>query len=354
MISLGIILVSSAGFSIAQSHTWSSLMFLKKHLIFLIFGLISCTICALTKKPRRIAWMLLVIGLLGVIFTLFFSPTIKGARRWINIGIFSLQPAELMKLGLVINACYMMVKEQYYQLFIISAVCLLLLGLQPDFGSILLITTTFLMLFFIKGTNFRHMFLAILAFMGVGVIGYCVFPHVQKRVDIFLYDHKQNSVQAVMQNKFGKGYQISKATQSFKSGGLIGKGPGSGTLKHYLPDAHADFIFAVAAEEFGILGCIVIVLCQSILMIRVCIHANRAQMLSKLLICGLGGLIFIQGWFHMLSNLNLMPTKGFSMPLIGYGGTGLATTLTSIGFLLNLTKHAKFKQILSKKHKLDV
>lgn len=344
MLAMGLLLVSSTGFCIEQSHHWGSFMFLKKHIIFLILGVFVCFLCSVSKQHLRLGWIILIIGVVLMLLTYFFGVTIKGAKRWINVGGLSIQPAEIMKLGMVMVWSNLLSNRKYAfagLLFIISAVLLLT---QPDFGSLLLLSCVILVLLFANGIQFRFISLICLLFMLMLGSGYLLFPHVQKRVHTFL----QNE-QAGKDEKYNKRYQINKATQSFKTAGLFGKGPGSGKLKYQLPDAHADFVFTVVGEEFGILGCIVLVVLLSCFLTRIFVHLKHtAHIEQQLLIIGLSSLILIQSWFHMLSNLNLMPTKGFAMPLLGYGGTGLVTTLACMGFLLNITQNNSNHKIFDK------
>lgn len=382
MLALSLILISSAGAAVALSHNWNTFFFTKKHLFFTCLSLLLCLSCCTLelKTIINLGQIILLLGIIGVICTFFIGTAIKGAYRWLNILGFSLQPSELMKFGCIISVAYMIYLEKYLASILVSLFCSGLLLIQPDFGSLVLLLTVIIIIAFINGLKWIYIGLSVCFMLCTAIFAYLTLPHVVKRVDIFLQinqSEQRNTNQQITNqlgtdiinnkkidnkkidnkkiDKFGSSYQIIKATQAFKSGGLIGKGPGEGVLKYYLPDAHADFIFAVAGEEFGLIGNIFILILYFIFLMRMYIHAYQISRknddknhLIFLIIVGLGSHILLQAWFNFLSNLALIPTKGFTLPIIGYGGSGLMASMASIGLLLNLTKKKQEQKVLHK------
>jgi cell division protein FtsW len=184
--------------------------------------------------------------------------------------------------------------------------------------------------FFMAGLPIFWAVLIIFAGLGSLVIAYLFFPHVASRVDRFLDPSS------------GDTYQISQAMLAFKNGGLFGRGPGEGRVKEMLPDAHTDFIFAVAGEEFGVLLCLLIVTLFGFLVLRVMIKTLQENNLFILL--AVGGLIFqfgLQAIINMASSLHMMPTKGMTLPFISYGGSSLIALAIGMGMILGLTRRRR-------------
>lgn len=342
MLSISIMLVASAGSAVALTHQWNTFFFIKKHIIFMIIAIIACIGCTFLTKEGLLwfGYIALLLGMLGVLATFFVGTAIKGAYRWLNILGFSIQPSELMKFGVILTSARLIYKEEYNSAGIIAALCMLLLIIQPDFGSLMLVCGVLLTMAFVNGLRWIYLGVGVCIALSMAVVAYVTLPHVFKRVDIFINKKE---------DKYGSNYQIIKATQAFKTGGLMGKGPGEGYLKYYLPDAHADFIFAVAGEEFGLFGNLVILCLYIILLFRIFVYAVRTKdNYILLVIVGLGSHMLLQAWFNILSNLALIPTKGFTLPIIGYGGSGLIANMCAIGVLLNVTRKQNYSVVLKK------
>ena len=283
---------------------------------------------------RRLGVIGLAICLVLLLLTLLFGDTFKGATRWINIFGFSLQPSELLKPAFVITAAWMLAagKEEAWfpgqtiaiGLFLLSAG---LLMLQPDLGQTLLLSAVFGIQLFLAGLPIAAV--AILAAVAVTamVSAYFLFPHVRHRIDSFV------------DPEAGDRYQIDRSLEAFRSGGLFGQGPGEGTVKHFLPDAHADFVFAVAGEEFGLIACAVIVLLFAFVVLRG--FGQLLQQDNLFVLLAAGGLLAqfgLQALINMGSALHLIPTKGMTLPFLSYGGTSLLATAGGMGLLLALTR----------------
>jgi cell division protein FtsW len=202
-----------------------------------------------------------------------------------------------------------------------------LLVLQPDLGQTVLVTAVWGVLFFLAGLPW----IWVVGLGGAGVVGlgaaYQLLPHVARRIDRF------------MNPETGDNFQIDKALEAFASGGWFGKGPGEGTVKRLIPDGHTDFIFAVTAEEFGLLFCVLIAAVYAFIAIRGLMHARREQDgFTRLAIAGLSTLFGLQSAINMAVNLHMMPAKGMTLPFISYGGSSMFALALCMGMLLALTR----------------
>jgi cell division protein FtsW len=254
------------------------------------------------------------------------------------IGGVSIQASEFVKPAFTILVAWMLA-EKYrdpqfpglsLSLFLLgSVVCLLVL--QPDLGMTLIILSTWIGQLFIAGIPILWMIvLAIAGIVGLGG-AYIFLPHVTKRIDQFL-DPSSGDPRHDL-------YQVQKSLEAFKNGGLFGKGPGEGIVKKYVPDAHADFVFAVAGEEFGLILCLILVGLFGFIVIR---SLSRAMEDSSVFIvmatAGIAIQFGLQAFVNMASALHLIPTKGMTMPFISYGGSSLLALGISMGVLLALTR----------------
>jgi cell division protein FtsW len=198
---------------------------------------------------------------------------------------------------------------------------------QPDIGMLLVITAVFFAQFFVAGLN-----LFVVGFVGaLGVAGaalaYTIFPHVQSRVHRFLDPAS------------GDNYQVSVALEAFGHGGLLGRGPGEGRVKNVLPDAHADFVFAVAGEEFGLVICLVILALFAFVVVRGLIRLlGETDLFIVLASAGLLTQFGLQAFVNMASTLHLIPTKGMTLPFVSYGGSSVLAIALGMGMLLALTR----------------
>jgi cell division protein FtsW len=211
--------------------------------------------------------------------------------------------------------------------FLLLPLTIVPLVLQPDFGQTMLITLVWAGLFFVAGLHWFW----VLGLGGAGAFGilvaYQLVPHVRARIERF------------MDKGSGDTFQVDTALESFAQGGWLGKGPGEGTVKRILPDAHTDFIFAVTAEEFGIIVCIALVMLFALIVLRALFVAQKAEdPFVRLATTGLSLLFGIQAAINMMVNLHMMPAKGMTLPFISYGGSSLISLAIGTGFLLALTR----------------
>ena len=199
--------------------------------------------------------------------------------------------------------------------------------LQPDFGQTMLVTLVWAGLFFVAGLHWFW----VLGLGGIGLLGiimaYEFVPHVRARIERF------------MDKGTGDSFQVDTALESFAQGGWMGKGPGEGTVKRILPDAHTDFIFAVTAEEFGIVVCIAIVLLFAVVVMRsLYVALKNEDAFIRLAVTGIALLFGIQASINIMVNVHLMPAKGMTLPFISYGGSSLLSLAMTTGFLIALTR----------------
>lgn len=344
LLAIGIFLNFSASPSVANRIGVGSFHFIKRQLFFvpIAYGLMLFLSMQSLKTIRRTAIVGYVATLGLMVLTLFWGEETKGASRWITILGFSLQPSEFVKPTFVVVAAWLFDGQKKYRdfpgnllsmsLYLLTAALLLL---QPDLGMTIVVTVIWGFEFFLAGLSLW--LVGILATMGLGlaVSAYFVFPHVQARVDQFL-----TSEQSL-------GYQIKKSLEAFQSGGFFGRGPGEGIVKMNIPDAHTDFIFAVAAEEYGMLLCMIIVgIYASIVVRSMLISAKDNNLFIILSAAALSASFGLQGIINMASSLHMMPTKGMTLPFVSYGGSSLLATALGMGMLLAITRknvHAEDK-----------
>ena len=330
-----IILVSTASPFVAVRIGLEPLYFIKNQIIYICASIMLILIISSISLERniKIAFITFAVAVLLMIFMVFFVGEIKGAKRWINIG-FSLQPSEFAKVTFPIVLSYIYyflykknfdVLRIYFLLFLIYIILALCLLLQPDLGMTILITMIFGALLILTGISLLWI-LSLCFLSGLGLLfAYFLFPHANYRINHFLFE--QNS------------YQVTKALNAIISGKIFGKGAGQGSLKKYLPDSHTDFVFTVGAEEFGLIFNCFLMIVYIVLIYRSYNVLLKQRSMFKILALGTTiVLISLQSIIHIASNINLIPTKGMTLPLISYGGSSMVSMALLMGFLLSLTK----------------
>ena len=286
------------------------------------------------RGVRRIA-LLALLGAIVVMAALpFIGNEVKGAARWVNLGPFSLQPSEFAKPGLIVFAAWMFSEAQKAQgvpgvsiAFGTWALTVGLLLIQPDIGQTLLINTTFMAVFFMAGVPLK--WVAALAAAGAGgVVGlYFAFSHMRDRLSRFFSPETADT------------HQIDRASEAIRAGGLVGRGVGEGVMKRHVPDLHTDFIYSVGAEEFGLILSLVMIALYAFIVVR---GMRRAMKLTdpfeQTAAAGLFMLIGLQACINIAVNLNLIPTKGMTLPFISYGGSSMLAMGLTMGLALALTR----------------
>ena len=333
LIIFGIFLVMASSQHLAESLNISSHHFTIRHLL---FGSLSIPIIIffsiLNEKQIKIFCILgLFISICLLLFILIEGERIKGAQRWFYIAGFSFQPSEICKpLFVIFNAWILTLWIEKSispgWMWSIASIIIIstLLLLQPDLGMTIVMIFTWGFQLFITGIPLMIIFLLILAFPIFMIFSYQNFQHVKIRIDNFIE---------------GKTYQVSKSLQSFESGGFWGKGPGEGFYKKSLPDAHSDFVFAVAAEEYGVLICCLIIIIYCLIISRSFLYTLKTNNLFFVL--SISGLAFQFGFLsliHLASNTDLIPTKGMTLPFLSYGGSSILASAITAGIILSLTR----------------
>jgi len=285
-------------------------------------------------QVRRAGVVLFVMSVLLMLTVLLIGDEINGAKRWLDMGPTFLQPSEFAKTGFVIAAAWMLAEGSRDSSFpggmIALGLYFVMSGLliaQPDIGQWVLLTGVWAVMFFIAGWNMVWLFL--LAGTGAGALmaGYLFLPHVSKRIDSFLNP------------EVGDNYQVDRAIEAIANGGALGQGSNEAIIKHKLPDAHTDFIFAVAGEEYGFILCALIIVLFAFFVGRAFFRAlSLKSIFAQVSVCGLAAMIGFQAFINIGVNLRALPAKGMTLPFISYGGSSLIATALSVGFIFALTR----------------
>jgi cell division protein FtsW len=343
LIAAGAVLTLAAGRPAAARIQVDSLHFVRQQMVVIVLGF-AVLVGTSLMSPRWVKR----IGVLGLFFVwlpltalaTFFGPEIKGAHRWLHLGV-SIQPSEFLKPCFAIFAAWMMATWREDRRFpgwlIATAMCGLIVALlakQPDIGMAAVVFAIWFALLFLAGLPYMWVAAGIGAVAAVAVTAYYTIPHVAHRVKLFLDPAS------------GDNYQVERSLGAFMNGGLFGRGPGEGTVKAQLPDAHSDFIFAVAGEEFGLIACLIIVAAYAFIVLRglgrVFEEGNLFVMYAATaLLVGFG----LQAFINMASALHLMPTKGMTLPFISYGGSSFVALAFGMGMVLALTRRRPGMQI---------
>jgi cell division protein FtsW len=340
LMALGILLSFAASPPVADRLNLGGFYFVKRHVIMMIptlFVLVSTSLMT-PRQIRRLASFVYLAGLFLLVLTITNGMEIKGARRWISFGSFSIQASEFVKPAFAVLVAWMLTeryRNPHFPGMIISTSLLMLfavlLMMQPDLGMTVVTTGAWIGQLFIAGMPLFWM--GLVGAMGVtGLIGaYFFFPHVARRIDQFLDPSAGDPKHDL--------YQVHQSLEAFMNGGLLGKGPGEGVVKKYIPDAHADFVFAVAGEEFGFILCTIIVGLFAFVVARSFLRIMHES--SLFVVLAVGGLIIqfgSQALVNMSSTLHIIPTKGMTMPFISYGGSSLLALAMAMGMVLALTR----------------
>lgn len=335
LIGVGGVMTLAASPPVAERIDLEAFHFVRRQAMFLLFGagIMVGTSFLSPVGVKRVAVLTMSGALVLTLLTLFVGPEIKGATRWLQFGSLSLQPSEFLKPGFAVVTAMLLAKGledgnrqgQLRSAGLFAAVAGLLL-LQPDVGMAFVVAAVWGGQLFLAGLPI-YLVLAVAGVMLAGGVGaYFAFAHVQLRVDRFL-------------DPTAEGYQIGRALQAFRDGGLFGRGPGEGRVKEVLPDAHADFVFAVAGEEFGLLACLLVIGVFGFLVVRGFSRVFRSDDMFRLLaVAGLLVQFGIQALINMASTTNLIPPKGMTLPFISYGGSSTLALALGIGMVLALTR----------------
>lgn len=339
LIVIGIVMVATASPPVAERIGLDSFYFLKRHLIFLMPSVV-VMIGASLLSPRwlwRISSLALPCIFALLVVVLFAGMEVKGSRRWLSMASLSLQPSEFLKPVFAIAAAWCMAQSKIkgnragtLASIALYGLSLVLLITQPDFGMTFLITVMWATQIFLAGLPLRFVAGLVGLLVAVAGLAYATLDHVKSRVDRFIDPSK------------GDNYQVEQSLEAFRSGGLIGTGPGQGQIKLHLPDAHADFTFAVAGEEMGVIAALTIAgLFLFIVLRSVSRVMDSDDMFAVLGAGGLLAMLGVQAFIHMGSALSILPAKGMTLPFISYGGSSTLAIGFAVGALLCLTRRKK-------------
>jgi len=342
----GIVLSLAASPAVAARIGLEPFYFVNRHLMFLLpaVAVMLGTSFLTPRQIRRVALLVFVVSFALMVATLFFGAEVKGARRWIVILGVNIQPSEFLKPAFVILISYLFAESARKpdvpaNTFALSLLVMTVsvLVLQPDFGQTMLIALVWGALFFMAGMRMVW----VLGLGGVALVGlagaYATVPHVARRIKRF------------MDPASGDTFQIDTAVESFVRGSWLGRGPGEGTIKRVLPDSHADFVFAVAAEEFGVVLCLVLVALFAFIVLRALLHAVKSEdAFTRFAVAGLAILFGTQSAINMAVNLALIPAKGMTLPFISYGGSSMISLAYGMGMLLALTREQPRAEFLGR------
>lgn len=335
----GGLLVTTASPAVAERIGLNDTYFITRHLFILLVS--AGLMLGLSLLPPRqmltLSALVFVTGLMCMLLAVYtpLGVDIKGARRWIRVpGLGSLQPSEFVKPAFIILNAWLLAHPGVRSGFGAKALPLLLLGmvigllmLQPDFGMTAVVALIWLSQLFLAGLPlYLVVFGGVMGIAGI-LVAYLSFPHITSRIDRFINPAS------------GDTFQVDRALEAYRSGGMFGVGPGQGVIKDQIPDAHADFIFAVAGEELGLLWCLVILGLIAFIVLRGFYRSGQGPTLFVTL-AGAGLIVqfALQALVNIGSSLHLVPTKGMTLPFVSYGGSSLLATALAMGMLLALTR----------------
>jgi cell division protein FtsW len=332
----GIILSLAASPPVATRIGLDPFHFFSRHVFFLLpsfIVLIGVSFMS-PRQIRRSALIVFTISIVLIVATLLIGPEVKGARRWITLVGVNIQASEAAKPAFVVIAAWLFAESARRPEMPATSMALVLLlmlvsllVMEPDFGQTMLILMVWGALFFIAGM--RMIWVAGLAgAAGTGLFAaYLLVPHVAGRIQRF------------MNPASGDTFQVDTAMEAFANGGWFGLGPGEGIAKRNLPDSHTDFVFAVAAEEFGIVLCLALLALFAFIVMRALSRAYATEdMFVRFAASGLAIMFGVQAAINMSVNLQLIPAKGMTLPFISYGGSSMVSLAYGVGMMLALTR----------------
>jgi cell division protein FtsW len=342
----GLVMVYSASNMLTPQNGSQSSQLLIKQILLTVFGVAAM---AVTMKVNyhayqmpKFIWALLAFTIVALVAVLVFGPKINGTRRWFRLANVGIQPSELAKIAMIIFAAAVLerrmdrIKELRYALgpiAVVLAVVLALIVFEPDYGSAVAVLAVVAVMVFAAGIPFRHLLLIAAVTLPLLVAVGLSEPYRVRRFLIFLHPE---------QDPLGKGFQVLQSLIAVGTGGVTGRGLGESIQKMlYLPYPQTDFIYAVTAEELGLVGATLMLACFGILAWRGLRVASRApDAFGSLLALGLTVMIAVQAFVNISMVLGMMPTKGIPLPFVSAGGSSLIVSLAGMGVLLNISQQA--------------
>ena len=341
LMGLGIVLSFAASPAVALRIGLDPFHFATRQIVFTVLALGAMLAVSFldARQIRRMAILMLAVMLVLMVAVLYIGIEVKGARRWVSLAGMSIQPSEFLKPAFVVICAWLFSEQKRQHDIPGNVLAMILLGLvlallvaQPDLGQTMLVTGTWGVMFFMAGLSW--LWIVVLGAAGVGGIfaAYSVFPHVALRIDKFLTGE-------------GDTFQVDMGKEALINGGWFGLGPGEGTIKRVIPDSHADFVFAVAGEEYGLIMCFFIMAIFAFIVLRGLNTALKEHDdFTRYAIGGLVTVFGLQSMINMCVNLQLMPAKGMTLPFISYGGSSQIAIAISMGMVLALTRRKPQKR----------
>lgn len=341
---LGMVMIASASIDVSQQNFGVPYHFLFRHLIYLAMGLAVATLVSSVPLAvwQKLSWLLLFLALSLLVLVLIpgIGREVKGSWRWIDLGVFGFQPSELGKVAMILYVAAYLVRRRdevisswtgFIKPLLVMSVMVVLLLLEPDFGTVVVVLGTILGLLFLGGVKAGQFFLAVLAASGaVTGMAFAQSYRVQRLMS-FLDPWAEENV-------YGTGYQLTQSLIAFGRGEWTGVGLGNSMQKlFYLPEAHNDFILAIIGEELGLLGVLSVLALFCILVYRMFAVGRLAEQKGNLFgafVCyGIALLFSIQVLINVGVNVGLLPTKGLTLPFLSAGGTSLIVSLALVGMV---------------------
>ncbi len=352
LISIGVVMIYSSSAIYAYENMGDSLLFLKRHLLFIVIGLLAgfgvmfFDYRLLKRHSRTILFITILLLLLVLIPSI--GSEVGGARRWFKISNFSFQPSEMAKLTLIIYLADFLSRKGHninspvhglFPIFVVAGLIMGLILLQPDLGTAVLIASLTLILLF--SANIKWSYLSGLFALSLPILYFLIYriPYRWNRILAFIDPWRDPR---------GTGFQIIQSFLALGSGGILGVGLGMSKQKlFYLPEAHTDFIFSIIGEELGLVG----TLSVSLLFMALIWQGMRAVLktedsFGRFLGLGIVSMIALEVIINIGVTIGALPTKGMPLPFISYGGSALVFHMVAIGLLLNIIKNSEEKRFL--------
>ena len=339
LVALGLVMVTSASQIIGHERFRSAFVFMQQHAIRIALG--SCVLVLLMKvdfkKYQRLAPWLLAVSFVLLIALFLWGTQVRGAKRWLRIYMFNMQPVEFAKLALVIFLSARLAdggfqrdefKRGFLPLFAVCVTMAAVVALQPNFSNAIFIMLLSFTLFFVGGCRLHHILLSGLGMSLAAIPLLMRVDHIWKRVGVLLGSGGPEA-----------GYHVEQSLIALGSGFVAGRGPGASYQKyHFLPDAHTDFIFSIIGEELGFIGTMLVLTLFVFILVRAVRTAERSPNdFGYLLSLGLGLSLFLSAVINMGMTLGIMPVAGLPLPFLSFGGSSLITSLAAVGILLNIS-----------------
>lgn len=347
---LGLVMISSASMSAADRAHGDPFHFFWRQLLHLVFGSLAALLALRLPLQlwARLSVALFGLGLLGLLLVLLpgIGREVNGSMRWMDVGGFSVQPSEFIKLFMILYvASYLARRGEevrtawrgFARPLVVLGVVVMLLLLEPDYGASVVLSVTIVGMLFLGGVPLGRFLVCALGMSALFGLVVLAAPYRLERISSFLHPWT---------DPFGSGFQLTQSLIAIGRGEWFGVGLGSSVQKlFYLPEAHTDFLFAVLAEELGFAGVLLVVSAFGFIVWRAFSIARRAERMAQPFAAytayGLGLLLGLQGFVNMGVNLGVLPTKGLTLPLMSYGGSSMLATCLAVGLLLRVDLEAR-------------